>query len=381
MPNLRFALHGRDRAHTIEVPKSKANRVLGGVYGAIALARPRVVIVDASLADESSDGPELVISVRRDNPSPQPSVRFLAEPHKPAPARSASDDEAAQSSMRRVLRETEDLQGERAAWSDSAVRTVAYDLSARLAERDMKPTASPSLGEARPGPGSPREPHPLRGGSHGGAGTALSSTSEAAAAHDDRVLRAARDHSPESFLRFQEDGDTDRDDRACGSPQSFIDLGRDDEADLEHTAKAATTSRRIGEQRMTTLRSRYLSIDSTLLFNGLRAPASPCFTSDASRDSTLSAKLEDFPAPPSLGSPSTNSVAGGCFDEFGSPVLPRKSGGAWEATCPSVQVEEAPGETAGPGLETSLRPAAGLVLTCTSESAWFGSSSDSDPLP
>lgn len=134
----RAAHYGGPGAETPTKLDRKAPRVLGRVSGAIALARPQVVVIGAPLADESSDGPELVISLPRNNPSPQPSVRFLTQPTEIQPTRTVSEGDPTHSSVRRVLRETKALQEERAAWSDSAVRGVAYGLSARLAERDMK---------------------------------------------------------------------------------------------------------------------------------------------------------------------------------------------------------------------------------------------------
>lgn len=240
-------------------------------------------------------------------------------------------------------------------------------------------TASSPPWEARPAPSLLPQPRvgTFVAETHARCAALSRTLAETPAEHDDRVSPSGGNHSPESFLRIQDGGETDQDDRVCSSPQSFIDLGRD-EAEFGHSATVASSSQE-GEQRTTTLRSRYLSIDSTLLFNGLRAPASPGLTSDASRDSTLSAKLEDFPAPPSLGSPSTKSVAEGCFDEFGSPILPRKSGHAWGPTCPSVLVEEAPVEEGdGAAGMPSTRSAAAKNATACSESAWFGSSSDSD---
>ncbi|GAA5989541.1 hypothetical protein JCM10908_000523 [Rhodotorula pacifica] len=137
-----FRLSGRTAATTADrgatAPK-KRNRVLGGVCGAIALARPKVVLVEASSPDESSDESEPIIAMPcGPDEAVQPPVRFLDQPRRTRPNVSMSDDDVEQSSVRRVLREIEDSQNERAAWSDSAVRGVAHSLSARLAERDRK---------------------------------------------------------------------------------------------------------------------------------------------------------------------------------------------------------------------------------------------------
>ena len=124
----------RSSLHT--TPSRSTTRIFGGVYGAITLARPRVVLVESTLAEESSDSSELIISLP--TATPQPPLRFLDAQVKRFHNRSVSDDETERSSVRRVLRETEESQDERAAWSDSAVRGVADRLNARLAERDRK---------------------------------------------------------------------------------------------------------------------------------------------------------------------------------------------------------------------------------------------------
>lgn len=124
------------RSSSHATPSKSTTRIFGGVYGAITIARPRVVLVESTLAEESSDSSELIISLP--TATRQPPVRFLDAQAKRVQNRSASDDEKERSSVRRVLRETEESQDERAAWSDSAVRGVAYRLNSRLAERDRK---------------------------------------------------------------------------------------------------------------------------------------------------------------------------------------------------------------------------------------------------
>lgn len=124
------------RSSSHATPSKGTTRIFGGVYGAITFARPRVVLVESTLAEESSDSSELIISLP--TATRQPPVRFLDAQAKRVQNRSVSDDETERSSVRRVLRETEESQDERAAWSDSAVRGVAYRLNSRLAERDRK---------------------------------------------------------------------------------------------------------------------------------------------------------------------------------------------------------------------------------------------------
>ncbi|KWU43080.1 hypothetical protein RHOSPDRAFT_35339 [Rhodotorula sp. JG-1b] len=124
------------RSSSHATPSKGTTRIFGGVYGAITFARPRVVLVESTLAEESSDSSELIISLP--TATRQPPVRFLDARAKRVQNRSVSGDETERSSVRRVLRETEESQDERAAWSDSAVRGVAYRLNSRLAERDRK---------------------------------------------------------------------------------------------------------------------------------------------------------------------------------------------------------------------------------------------------
>lgn len=136
-------------------PKSRY-RVTGGFYASLMTPRPDVFLAGASSASEAdsdiSSEPDLIIQMpNSSSPAPSRPLRFVETRNRLRPC--SSDDEAERSSMQRVLREMDESQAERAAWSDSAIRGVAYSLSARLAERDARRARRrlrQSSGEVRP---------------------------------------------------------------------------------------------------------------------------------------------------------------------------------------------------------------------------------------
>lgn len=116
--------------------KRPRTRVAGGLYAAITFARPNLIVTDAGTSD-SSDGSELII--RRPARAPSRPVRFEERLPPPQRIQDSSDDEAAERpTAARILRENEESQSEREAWSDSAIRSFGHALSARLAEGDLK---------------------------------------------------------------------------------------------------------------------------------------------------------------------------------------------------------------------------------------------------
>lgn len=187
---------------------------------------------------------------------------------------------------------------------------------------------------------------------------------------------APRSSAPGSLLRLHGDGASHQDHRDCTSPASFMEFSDDDipfGANLSPVADPGTEMSplpppRTGGER-TAQRPHHLSINSTVFLNPFQPPSSLYFTSEASRESTLNAKLDDFPAPPSMAA-SPSSGAGECFDEFGQSRSPRsRQKGANTDGVGAVAGGEM--EPAGAGISEEQRPR-------SSESAWFGDSSDSD---
>ncbi|TKA50610.1 hypothetical protein B0A53_06088 [Rhodotorula sp. CCFEE 5036] len=435
-------------------------------------------------------------------------VHCLAAASRSSAAKSSRGQDIEDPSVRRVLRETEESQDERAAWSDSAVRGVADRLNARLAERDRKrdrqraaalrrreeakrraatalasgsddeadamphllfrfrdvkspfaPPVTPHPGRTVPEPSPPvptsfqpftwharSQSQPHRSSSQGhalsrkdvtgslkrlarrGSSAVRSSASRSSLASTDQtrhvlgqpIRHLCRSASTDSFvhldttpdsststldiraggstehageavtapltvghsgrkpflrLSLHGDGTSRQDDRDCTSPASFIEFSDDDDPcgpNLSPIADRATEMSppappQTGGER-TAQRPHHLSINSTVFLNPLQPPASPYFTSEASRDSTLNAKLDDFPAPPSMAA-SPSSGAGECFDEFGQSRSPRS------------RQEGVNTDGVGAVIGGETEPARGGIgeeRPPSSESAWFGDSSDSD---
>ena len=185
---------------------------------------------------------------------------------------------------------------------------------------------------------------------------------------------APRSSAPGSFLRLSLHGDgaSYQDDCNCTSPASFMELSDDEDpfgANLSPIPDSSSLPPPQTGGERTAQRPHHLSINSTVFLNPFQPPSSPYFTSEASRESTLNAKLDDFPAPPSMAA-SPSSGPGECFDEFGQSRSPRsRQEGVSADGVGAVAGEEM--EPAGVGISEEQRPR-------SSESAWFGDSSDSD---